>query len=294
MGSTTKIFLIVIPLVSLFILGLIYFGPSGALDKLKGSAESLKDYVPDVSIGADQLTAKEAGISAEHQQALSTLKTNLEKITKSSGPCFAYYTTAGGLPELKEQGTSITFSYDSNKDETTIITYGGAGGKQIVTDLSFTIPKMKLCVIAGTEEVTSTFAGVYLNTLLWEEKIKKDLSKTYQLVNNIKIIYHPCTLLKSANHIEVPELGIGIDHNECNNLQDYGIIYTPDGSHICFFPTVYGGNDKDGLNNDYLGESPFDAISIPKQLNEGKLKKCFEASEVISNDPALDLPGDTS
>ena len=103
MESITKIFLIVIPLVSLFILGLIYFGPDGALDKLKGSAESLKDYVPDVSMGTDQLTAKEAGVSADHQQALSTLKTNLEKITKSTGPCFAYYTTVGGLPELKEQ-----------------------------------------------------------------------------------------------------------------------------------------------------------------------------------------------
>ena len=63
MESITKIFLIVIPLVSLFILGLIYFGPDGALDKLKGSAESLKDYVPDVSMGTDQLTAKEAGVS---------------------------------------------------------------------------------------------------------------------------------------------------------------------------------------------------------------------------------------
>src|SRR3989338_7138089 len=119
MEGMTKIILYIIPLIVMLLLGFFYFGPSGALDKLKDSTEGLKDYVPDVGIGADQLTAKEAGVSAEHQQALSTLKTNLEKITKSTGPCFAYYTKPGGLPNLKEQGISITLSYNPTKDETT-------------------------------------------------------------------------------------------------------------------------------------------------------------------------------
>lgn len=139
-----------------------------------------------------------------------------------------------------------------------------------------------------------------MNTLPWQEKIKKDLSKSYTEIHNLKIVYHPCTLLKSANHIEVPELGIGIESNECNNLQDYGIIYKPDSFHICFLPTVYGASDKDGLNNDYLGENSFGETSIPKQLSEGKLKKCItETSPPAANPtsdipPTFDLPGDIS
>ncbi len=271
MEGMTKIILYIIPLIVLILLGFFYFGPSGALDKLKDSAETLKDYVPDVSMGADQLTAKEAGVPSEHKTVINSLKTTFEKMTKSTGPCFAYY-KQGGLPELKEQGTSITFSYDSVKDETIVMTYGGTAGKQIVTDLSFTIPKMKLCVIAD-ENVVKSFDARYLNDKTWAEKLASP-SDTIREVNSIKIEYS--TKKYNGNVIRSPNLGEDIVNDVSDNLRDYGVVYTPDGYHICFFPTVYGGNDKDGLNDDYLAQTPFGDTSIPKQMSNGKLKKCFD------------------
>jgi len=275
MEGMTKIILYIIPLIVLVLLGFFYFGPSGALDKLKGSAETLKDYVPDVSMGADQLTAKEAGVPSDHKNAINSLKNTLEKMTQSTGPCFAYY-KEGGLPELNEQGTSITFSYDPVKDETIVTTYGGTAGKQIVTDLSFTIPKMELCVIAD-ENIVKSFGDRYLNDKTWAEKLASP-SDTIRKVNSIKIEYSTNKL--NGHTIRAPELGADTVNDESNNLQDYGVVYTPDGSSICFFPTVYGnnvcdGSDKDGLDDDCLGADPNEDISIPRQISEGKLKKCF-------------------
>ena len=126
---------------------------------------------------------------------------------------------------------------------------------------------MAPCVIAGSSEVTSNFEQSFLNEKSWEEKIKIIEEEHYNPVNSITIRHDDGGYGGlSENRID---FGTGF-----KDFEDAGYLYTPDNKHICFFPTVDGGSDADGLDDDYLGEDPQGETSIPRQVAEGKLQRC--------------------
>ncbi|MBT4805169.1 hypothetical protein HON71_03280 [Candidatus Woesearchaeota archaeon] len=268
-----KLVLYIIPIiVAAFLLFNYYGGDESAFESLKSGVDSAKEYVPNISIGDKGLSASKPDISTEHKAQLTNLKNAIEKMLSSSEKnCFANY---GGFSPLGEKGTSIVMTRSDGGTKFRVL--GGAGGDQLVTDLSFEIEGMIPCVIAGDSTITKNFDKSFLTG-------KSIVDNHFRNVNSITLHYYEGATLacKNGNQILVPELGKDIVNDECFNFQDAGIIYTPDNEHICFFPTILGdaagncdGSSAEGLDNDCLGEDPDEDIAIPRQVREGKLKTC--------------------
>ena len=166
---------------------------------------------------------------------------------KGKENCFVQYTT---FSDLEEKGTSLQFK--SEGDKTFLTVYAGAGGKQVITDLSGEIPDMKLCVIAGVGGVAEHFFSHFLQG-------KQELIYPY---------YQPVASFSISNKgISVPELDVD------NSLEDNGWLFTPDGKNICFFPTnAVSDYDGSGIDNDYF--TPDEQNSVPNRIKQGKLKLC--------------------
>ena len=226
--------------------------------------EALKSLLPEKG---EEVSAGAASIPETHRLEILKLQETIKTMLASNGRCFASY---GGFSELGEEGgTSLIMEYDGNAGTTSFSVYGSAGGKQLVTDpnLHFSVENMAPCVIAGSSEVTSNFEQSFLNEKSWEEKIKIIEEEHYNPVNSITIRHDDGGYGGlSENRID---FGTGF-----KDFEDAGYLYTPDNKHICFFPTVDGGSDADGLDDDYLGEDPQGETSIPRQVAEGKLQRC--------------------
>ncbi len=267
----------IIPIVILILLAVFYYGGGGAFDKLK-------KIVPNISIGMQELQAETPSIPENQKTAFLNLATTIEKIKNNQNyPCFERYSlgdydNSGGLPDLGEEGTIIEFRKDSFVVKT-------QGGKQDVTELTNSLSEkvhdVEFCVIAGPLDIVPHFAESFLNDQQWAEK-KIMLDHYYQVQHEIIIKYeNPFGPIAEGNVIRIPEIGseFGGINSLNNNFKDFGYLYKPDATHICFFPTVYGdthcdGSDQNGLDDDCLGADPYEDIAIPKQVSSGLLRSC--------------------
>ncbi len=121
-----------------------YYNPQGALTEVKELTSALGEYAP--TIGAANVSAGKPVISREHQEAIEDLKKTILRMRDSQDQnCFAKYYR--GLPELGEEGTSLTFHYDGSS--TTLIVEGGVEGKQRVS--SENLGSVTPCVVAGQQ-----------------------------------------------------------------------------------------------------------------------------------------------
>jgi len=252
-----KLVFYIIPIIVAGLLLFSYYGgDESAFESLKSGVEGAKEYVPNISIGDKGLSASKPDISTEHKTQLLRLNETIHQMLSSSKQnCFANY---GGFSELGEKGASFVMTYSEGKTKFKVL--GGAGGDQLITDLSFEIEGMIPCVIAGSSTITENFENSFLTG-------KTIVDNHFMNVNSIIIKTDDGGITDyTENRIDS---GSGP-----KDFQDAGFIYTPDNEHICFFPTVDGGSDADGLNDDFLGETPNAATAIPRQVNEGKLKTC--------------------
>ena len=252
-----KLVLYIIPIiVAAFLLFNYYGGDESAFESLKSGVDSAKEYVPNISIGDKGLSTSKPTIPAEHKAQLLRLNETINQMLKSSKQnCFANY---GGFSELGEKGTSFVMTY--SESGTKFKVFGGAGGDQLITDLSFEIEGMIPCVIAGSSTITENFENSFLTG-------KNIVGNHFMNVNVIAL--------------KTDDGGaFGLTENRIDSgsgpkdFEDAGFIYTPDNEHICFFPTVDGGSDADGLDDDFLGETPNAATAVPRQVSEGRLKTC--------------------
>lgn len=285
MEGVTKIAMYLIPILVLVLLGTYY---PEMFEKFKDVGGKVQEYLPNVSIGAEKLQASKPFVSEDNKNQILSLKDSLNKMI-GKGPCFMQYQKFSLL-----EGASLRASYDGVNDQTNFGVYGGAGASQYVNDLSFSVKGMKLCVIAGKDNsAVKAFSKIYFSPIsvdkysapdVWSVRMDllKDNPQHYTTVSKIDLGYYEgkTFLCKNSNHIVVPELGIGENTNVCDNFNDDGILYTPDGKNICFFPTVYGDTfsyDKDGLNDKYLGNNKKDEQALLFQLLDGKLKRCVSS-----------------
>ena len=273
MVAVKKLAMYLIPIVVLVILVMAFYSDGGLFGNLKSGTNDTLSYLPDVSFGAEEVEPTKPTLPSNHQKAVDKLVKTMKEMKDSGNQnCFGNY---GGLPELGEQGTLLQFSQDGDD---VVLVAGTEGG--IVQAHREVIEDVKLCVIAGTESKMENFHNIFLNDKSWDEKenlIKTNNDYFNPVSNTIQIYYS--TKGKNGNIIRIHELGENEGKDGINNFQDAGIIYTPDGEHICFFPTVQGdltcdGSNDKGLDNDCLGNDLAEDINIRNQLNNGKLNWC--------------------
>ena len=264
-----KIVLYLIPIVALIFLIFVYYGgDEAAFNKLVNIADDAKDYIPNITIGADKLGSGQTILPQLQKQQVDSLKRAINSmLTSEHKTCFANY---NGFSELGEKGVTITMTYNAAEDKTIFTFLGAAGGQQLLTGSTFEIPGMKPCVIAGSSAVVKNFDSSFLNTLFWEQKTI--VANHYSFVNSISI--------KTDDGGYTGYTENRIDYGSgFKDFEDAGYIYTPDNEHICFFPTVDGnnvcdGSNEDGLDDDCLGADLNEDISIPRQVLERKLLTC--------------------
>tara|TARA_Y100000310_G_scaffold328044_1_gene395411 strand:- start:484 stop:1329 length:846 start_codon:yes stop_codon:yes gene_type:complete len=266
-----KIMGIVIVLALLAVVYVVFFSKDGKLQEAGNQTmEVIDTFTPNITAGTEGLRAeKPVMLEEDGEKKLNNLVKTIRKMLNSTEKnCFQDY---GGMPEFdEEKGSTVIFEHTGDG---TMMTVNVMGGKQQLKTEK--IMKMIPCVIAGSSDITNNFEDSFLDDdESWAEKTIK--SGHYKSVTGVKIDYD------DGNSIDVTEGGWDDDivNDEDPNLQDAGFLYTPDNQHICFFPTIYGdydcdGGDKDGLDNDCLGEDPDESESIPKQVDEGKLKQCY-------------------
>lgn len=260
MEVASKIIFFVLPIVFLVIVVIIFFGQSGQWEELKDIVLGIKDVVPiEAGVGLEELSA-DVSVSIQHKQQVSSLNKTISSMLGSGKEnCFANY---GGFTELGEKGTSIILSLKGDKTVLTI--GGGSGGEQIVTDLTVEYHQMVPCVIAGQGNVAKHFFNYFL------EGENQLIFPYFSPVKEIKISYE--TEDFNGHHIAVPSLGDSVN-DEGDNLEDQGWLFTPDGQHICFFPTNKVVNyDDDGIDNDFFQSEEIN--SLPSKIKRGGLKLC--------------------
>ncbi|HLD40238.1 MAG TPA: hypothetical protein VJB13_03785 [Candidatus Nanoarchaeia archaeon] len=238
----------------LVIMGLFVFGGEGMVGKVKEAILGLKDFLPKFSFGLEEQKA-EVSIPDEHRAEIVKLKQTINSMLgQGKENCFAQYTA---FSDLGEKGTSLQFKVEG--DKTLLTVYAGAGGKQIMTDLSGEISGMKPCVVAGTSRVSEHFFKHFLQG-------KQDLIYPYyQPVTSLTIFY--TTSGNNGNRISVPDLDLE------NHFDDNGWLFTPDGEKVCFFPTnLVSDYDESGIDNDYF--TPDEANSVGNKIKRGELKLC--------------------
>ena len=260
MGVANKIFLYLVPLFILIVILAILFGREGMFDKVKAVVLGAKDVLPDVSVGLEEQKA-EVTIPDAHREEILNLQQKIVFMLSSKARevprenCFANY---GRFSALGEEGTSIIFELQG--DKTTMIVLAGSGGKQKISDLSVEFPGMKPCVVAGKDGISEHFYDHFID----EEQL---IHPYYREVNSLRIFGGGF----DYNGINIPELDLQ------SNLEDGGVLFTPDGEHICFFPTNLIGDGihnygESGIDNDYFTSD--EENSIPNKLKQGKLNLC--------------------
>lgn len=253
MGVASKIFLYLVPLVLLIVISAILFGGEGLFTKVKEAVLSAKDYLPSFSLGLEEQKADVSIPDVHRAEIIKLRETIAGMIGAGKENCFANY---GALSELGEAGTSFVFNLENGKTFLTV--FGGAGGKQVITDLSGEVQGMKPCVIAGPSGESEHF---FKHFMQGQELIYPYFSQ----VNSLSISYN--TQAVNENTVAAPELELE------NDLDDQGWLFTPDGEQICFFPTNdvsdYG---DEGIDNDYFTRGQKN--SVPNRIDEGALKMC--------------------
>jgi len=257
MVATAKLVIYMIAILTgLIMLGIFFVPKMGAFSRASSATDVAKEFVPNVSIGADELNAGKPTIPSEHREQILKLNKTIRKMLDSGySNCFGNF---GDFSDLGERGTGIQMVYNPTKKSTDFLIYGGEGGQQLLTDFIFSIEGMHPCVIAGSKSITENF---YTEFVDW----KKSKGSHYNRVNGIRIVYN--TDGDNGNVIRVPELGADSVNDQDNNFENNGWLYTPDGENICFFPTNDHINfDEDGIAEEWFGDG--EDNSIPKNVQK--------------------------
>ncbi len=255
-----RIIYYIIPIVLLFVILGIFFGGSGVWESVKSAALKVKDILPEFGVGLESLSSN-ASLPEEHSSQIVHLgETINQMLGEGKEYCFANF---GGFSELGEKGASLAL--EQVGDKTVLTVSSGAGGKQVITELRREFPKMVPCVIAGRSRVAENFFNFFVSGE------KQLIYPFYQEVSSLQISYD--TGRANGNRITVADFGQEAVNGESNNFESQGWLFTPDGKHICFFPTNFNVNyDQDGIANEWFAED--EDNSIPNKIQRGELKTC--------------------
>lgn len=243
MGWLNKLVFWIIPLIVLIILIIAFYGDDSLFAELKSAVQGVVDIAPTVNVGLEEIESEQPSVNEAQEKAILDLKEALEKMSGQE-ECFLDF---GDLPSLENAGIEMV----NLGGKTSFNTYGGEGGKQIVTELSFDLD-FKPCVIAGDARITENFFNHFINGLEKKENHYREVNKI--IISN-----------DGDNIISVPNL-------VSNDFESEGWLYTPGNKIVCFFPTNKVKNyDQDGLANEWFSEED---NSIAKKIQRKELKSC--------------------
>ncbi|MBI4151600.1 hypothetical protein HY496_01405 [Candidatus Woesearchaeota archaeon] len=275
MADIKKVISYLIPLIFLILVAMWLF--VGSFPQLKERVGDVKKYI---SFGAEKELGPQPTIPEDHKKQIERLLKTMREMKESTvNNCFANY---GGFSNLGEKGTSLHFIYDSLNDKTLVTVKGGSEGEQIV-ELEegkgmIELPGVKLCVIGGGSVPSSFFNKVL------KENYPRDTTPTshFTEVSSIEVRFDTAGVGWDGNVIKT---GLSnVDTN--NNFQDGGWLFTPDNTHICFFPTRYdpgaGRNSCEAEEGGLQNSCTLDVTklsSIPYLYGRGWLSECNPEKE---------------
>lgn len=261
MGVVTKLVFYIIPIVVLVLLIIFFYSDAGAFEKVKRAASTAEQYLPDISVGAKEITAEKPSIPENQQQAIVAFKEALLRTKESSRVnCFTKF---GGFPPLGEEGATLVISHILSDEVTSVRV---TGTKQTLTDLSFEVPGMIPCVIGGGTEYTEKFYQNYLSPSLMADDSFTPISNDG--ISEISIQWNSGGVLETAaNRIQYDATGF-------HDFKGQRWLYKPDAQHICFFPTD-SSTSAIGLDDYYFKDfenPPEDTLQY--KVRNGPLKQC--------------------
>ena len=246
-----------------------FFGDESLFGKAKGVTDKIKDVV---SIGAEQTVGATPTIPEQHRTELAAFHAALDQAAQSPDTnCFVSYPF---FSSLGEEGTSLELHYDAQQDQTNVIVYGGAGGKQVVPDQSFVIKSMKPCVVAGkgnSRNVAENFVTHFVRGEILYEPY-------YLAVDAITVKYNNPLNHLGGNILTVPLFGEEYVNDEGDNFQS-NLLFKGRNNEICLFPTNKNSDaDEDGIDKQYFSTEQ-DSFSV--LLAQGKLSWCAASSASV-------------
>jgi len=271
--------------IAIVVMIIMIVGPGKVFDKIKGTAAQTTKYV---DFGAKQELGAKPEIPEEQQKALKKLIQTMEDMRDSrSKNCFANYDLGvgnQGLPELGVKGTSFVFSYNSKTDSTEVDVLGGKEGVQELTQYHQELKGIKTCMIAGQYQGQNPIAENFYYKFLAPDPNK--VSGDYYFSLNTITAKEDVKDCPACYKYGVFRGNQFLDRATVENQLDDGFLFTPDNTHICFFPTKVGNSncdgDTQGLDDDCLQKAdPGDTDSVAHRLSAGWLNYCAKEKQQI-------------
>lgn len=249
-------------LVALAFLVLIWFfvfNPGGSFDKAK---EAVKNSLS-LDVGLPEQRAALPLISPQRQQEINMLEQTIRTLATAEN-CFSSFS---GFAETEDR---MSLEIVALEGKTSFLLKSSAGKQN---PYSFEVPGIKPCVIAG--EAVDNFEQRYLNapsttteTMAQQIKYPDGRARLGQEVPPSEAYYQEVSSLKINFQENTIDYGRG-----AVDFEGHKWLFKADQEHLCFFPTVDGWSDADGLNDDYLVDETQED-SLPYLIQIGKLPQC--------------------
>jgi len=264
MAAIQKIAYWLVPLIIFAILFFAFYGGEGALTKIRGLGEDIKEAAPNVSVGLEGISAEDIMLGGELDVQFDSFQNTVNMMLSDPNKtnCFA---TFGGFDDLGsdkwlEQPESVTFvlNYNKQKNVTIVTVANDKGQYKQIYNLS-----MKPCVIAGVKGGSVVADNFFDHYIFQEASALK--TPYYSSVDTITIYYSDKGLDGNAIRVSGEGFTDGEDpvNDEGHNLQDGGYLYKADGNNICFIPTNDVTNaNKDGIEEQWIMDKNRDAPKL--------------------------------
>lgn len=247
---------------------------SGGLEGLKNAALGVKEYLPEVEVGLNELSAERVALPVEIQKDVTSLKETLQKMAQSNKiNCFAKFNGFRSDLGNDDASVSLTLVYDSSQDLTRV----KVNKEKSVRSDVFEIKGMKPCVIAGKDAIPESRRNIAENFFNYFIEGGPQFEPYYKRVQSLQLFYFDNIGDIAGNKIYVPEFGDAYVNDEGNNLQSNGFLFKGREGEICFFPTnKYRNADEDGIAEEWF--SAVEKNSIPNRLarNEERTQWCYQ------------------
>ena len=259
-------------LMGLFILAA-FLGKGSFFEEVKLMTEdavSTVDGYVDIKVGLDERPSSEVQIPFDQQRAVIQF---LKSVSEMEGKrnCFMNYRlpeTVGkdGFPYFTEDGTKVVLKKEGST--MTIRVHDKGERESFDPELQVTSTTLEPCVISGTAEGESE--GKDVASAFLEGLRSKRFSGDYFLPVS-SIVIQGSDDEEDGNILNY-KYSDGVSDDIA--LHDAGWLFTPDGKHICLFPT--SGDREEGLDEDIFRDS--DGLMVLK-AKQGELPICSEQGE---------------
>jgi len=248
MASYTRVLQWVLIIAAAVVFVFAMLGPSSPFETIQDTLYGAKEYLPNVSVGAESISAKDALTDAE-EKSLKSLQRAIASMSASpKTECYGKFTEFPELGEIK-----IRLAYGEEGTKMRVV--AGPKGKHIITDFEKTFENVKPCIIAGDENQALAFVRKFI----WKEIVTET-----PYFNHVEGITFSSSdgYFSDANILTVAGKEYDFDSQGWLFKADSGKEETT----LCFFPTTsysYCTWKKDGVTKQCFGPETIDNKEVP-------------------------------